>query len=214
MRSHIFFDRTKYHEINWSNIKWSTGENRKVTRSNIKWSKKEKEQRWDQVGARVMCATTNAKIANCAAIFLCEALLSEESTFLLPKVIKYQRIRTFHNKGYYTQTLNWIIDFIFHGMVSTFPRCLAQIPRHLLAVLDHIHDHAHEDPLGPQLQLGGNDIRQKLQTKKLSMSSVDANFGWNSFVTFKLRWGVWKIAACWTELNLIKQNANNSNPLI
>ena len=60
-------------------------------------------------------------------------LLSEESTFLLPKVIKYQRIRTFHNKGYYTQTLNWIIDFISHGMVSTFPRCLAQIPRHLLA---------------------------------------------------------------------------------
>ena len=136
-----------------------------MTRSNIKWSKKEKEQRWDQVGARVMCATTNAKIANCAAIFLCEALLSEESTFLLPKVIKYQRIRTFHNKGYYTQTLNWIIDFISHGMVSTFPRCLAQIPRHLLAVLDHIHDHdhAHEDPLGPQLQLGGNDIRQKWQ---------------------------------------------------
>ena len=114
----------KYKMINWRE--------QKSDEVKYKWSKKEKEQRWDQVGARVMCATTNAKIANCAAIFLWEALLSEESTFLLPKVIKYQRIRTFHNKGYYTQTLNWIIDFISHGMVSTFPRCLAQIPRHLL----------------------------------------------------------------------------------
>ena len=130
------YDRTKYDEINWSNIKWSTGENRKVTRSNINDQRKRKnkdEIKW-ALGWCVQQQMPRLQIV-LQSFFggAQKKLLSEESTFLLPKVIKYQRIRTFHNKGYYTQTLNWIIDFIFHGMVSTFPRCLAQIPRHLLA---------------------------------------------------------------------------------
>ena len=139
--------------------------------------------------------------------------LSEESTFLLPKVIKYQRIRTFHNKGYYTQTLNWIIDFISHGMVSTLPRCLAQILRHNIG---SFRRHTWPWPCPwrpprPSASIGRQWYKAKV-AKKFQCRQWMQIFGWNSFVTFKLRWGVWKIAACWTELNLIKQNANNSNP--
>ena len=103
MRSHIFFDRTKYHEINWSNIKWSTGENRKVTRSNINDQRKRKnkdEIKW-ALGWCVQQQMPRLQIV-LQSFFggAQKKLLSEESTFLLPKVIKYQRIRTIHNKGY------------------------------------------------------------------------------------------------------------------